>query len=162
MTCYDGYYHYPDLPAAGNDALAEVVTRADGRGAVASWSPTGLGVSTGHDYLDRGFFEARFADGRRTLGEATMAGKLKLWTSASSLDLLDTYLLFGDPALRLGIPADVDGDCDVDIVDIMLVVSHWDANVGDPQYDARYDLDRDGDIDIVDIMLVASRWNTHC
>jgi hypothetical protein len=162
MTCYDGYYDSPDLPDAASDALAEVVTRANGHGAVASWSPTGLGVCTGHDYLDRGFFEARFADARRTLGEATMGGKLKLWTSGSSLDLLDTYLLFGDPALQLGIPADVDADCDVDIVDIMLVASHWNSEAGDPEYDARYDLDRDGDIDIVDIMLVASRWNTHC
>jgi len=162
MTCYDGYYQYPFLPADGWDATAEVVTRADGKGAVASWSPTGLGVYSGHDYLDRGFFEARFQDARRTLGEATAAGKMNLWATGSNLDLLDTYLLFGDPALRLGMSADLDADCDVDIVDVMLVASHWNARVGNPQYDGRYDLDGDGDVDIVDIMLVASQWNTHC
>jgi hypothetical protein len=103
MTCYDGYYHYPLLPAAGYDAMAEVVTRAGGKGAVASWSPTGLGVGTGHDYLDKGFFQAVFRDGLRTLGQATNAGKLKLWASGFSPDLLDTYLLFGDPASSVAV-----------------------------------------------------------
>ncbi|MGC9333968.1 MAG: C25 family cysteine peptidase, partial [Anaerolineae bacterium] len=97
MTCYDGFYHYPHLPEYNRDALAEVVTRADGKGAVASWSPTGLGVATGHDYLNRGFYEALFYDGVQTVGEATAAGKFALWTSGTTQELLDTYLLFGDP-----------------------------------------------------------------
>lgn len=114
MTCYDGYYHYPFPPAANPadnyDATAEVITRAQGKGAVASWAPTGLGVSTGHDLLDTGFFEAVYGDedGQITLGEATMAGKLKLAStihnpSHTSLDLLDTYLLFGDPATYVSV-----------------------------------------------------------
>jgi hypothetical protein len=98
MTCYDGYYH---APSASGQATAEVVTRAEGKGAVASWSPTGLGVVSGHDCLDRGFFQALFQDGLLTLGQATTAGKLNLLASGSNLDLLDTYLLFGDPALHI-------------------------------------------------------------
>jgi len=94
MTCYDGSYHYPSTAFA----LAEALTRADGKGAVASWSPTGLGITAGHDYLARGFFQAVFQNGPATLGEATNAGKLALWTAGGSPDLLDTYLLFGDPA----------------------------------------------------------------
>jgi len=100
MTCWDGYYIYP-YTSASFDAMAEVVTRADGKGAVASWSPTGLGVVSGHDYLDRGFFQVVLLDRRRTLGQATTAGKLNLFASGSNLDLLDTYLLFGDPALHI-------------------------------------------------------------
>jgi hypothetical protein len=57
---------------------------------------------------------------------------------------------------------DLDGDCDVDIADIMLVATRWNATLGDPRYDARYDLDGDGDIDAVDIMLVASHWGETC
>jgi len=34
-------------------------------------------------------------------GQAASAGKLKLWTLGGNHDLLDTYLLFGDPALRV-------------------------------------------------------------
>ena len=74
-------------------SLAEVMTRADGKGAVASWSPTGEGVASGHDYLNRGFFQAVFQDDLRTLGQATMAGKLKLWATGANLYLLNTYLL---------------------------------------------------------------------
>lgn len=57
---------------------------------------------------------------------------------------------------------DMDADCDVDIVDIMLVASRWGTVLGDPGYDARYDLDSDDDIDIVDIMRVAVHWSSSC
>jgi hypothetical protein len=53
---------------------------------------------------------------------------------------------------------DLDCDGDVDIVDIMLVASRWNTNLGDTNYDAQYDLDDDGDIDIVDVMKVAVQW----
>jgi Ca2+-binding EF-hand superfamily protein len=56
----------------------------------------------------------------------------------------------------------MDGDCDVDTADIMLVASHWDTRVGDAQYVQRYDLDNDGDIDIVDIMRVVAHWGETC
>ena len=43
----------------------------------------------------------RDLDGSITLGQATTAAKLNLWASGSNLDLIDTYLLFGDPATEL-------------------------------------------------------------
>ena len=57
---------------------------------------------------------------------------------------------------------DLDGDCDVDIADIMLVATRWHAAEGDPNYVAAYDLDDNGVIDIVDIMLVAVHWGESC
>ena len=57
---------------------------------------------------------------------------------------------------------DLDGDGDVDIVDIMLVASIWHTAVGDDDYDPLYDLDGNGKIDIVDIMLVAIHWGEDC
>lgn len=103
MTCMDGYYIYN---FSSLESLAEVITKADGKGAIASWSATGYGTSAGHDFLNRGFFKTIFLSGeaRITLGEATNAGKLNLWASGSNQDLLDTYLLFGDPALTIAIP----------------------------------------------------------
>lgn len=98
MTCFEGFFHRPHPFTSGYEALGEVVTRTPGRGAIASWSPTGLGIATGHDFLNRGFVKALFTDFVKTIGEATWAGKLALWETGFNLDLLDTYVLFGDPA----------------------------------------------------------------
>ena len=97
MTCYAGYYHDEFLPS-----LAEREMLQPNGGAVASWSPTGLGISTGHDYLNRGLLNAVYNQGMRRLGPATLRGKITL--AAQGLlapDLLDTYLIFGDPALLI-------------------------------------------------------------
>ncbi len=98
MACRDGYYHNQYPYSMDGEALAEVLVRGDNKGALASWSATGLGVASGHDHLSRGFYSALFFNNATTLGEATTAGKLRLWSTGGNLDLLDTYLLFGDPA----------------------------------------------------------------
>lgn len=100
MTCLDGYYYYPGRPS-----LAEELIRADGHGAVSTFSPTGLGVATGHHILQRRFYDAVFQDGVRTLGPATVAAKLALYASGGNYDLIHTFTIFGDPALRLKVPA---------------------------------------------------------
>ena len=56
--------------------------------------------------------------------------------------------------------ADIDGDGDVDIVDIQKVAGRWGTKLGDPDYVPEYDIDGDGDIDIVDIQKVAGCWGT--
>lgn len=68
----------------------------------------------------------------------------------------------GTVAVQPGLEGDMDADCDVGIVDIMLVASRWGTRQGDANYDARYDLDSDGDIDVVDIMRVAAHWSEVC
>jgi hypothetical protein len=66
---------------------------------------------------------------------------------------------------------DLDGNCVVNVADIMLVASRWrtscdnpdpDNNLDTPNYGCRYDLDYDCDIDIVDIMLVVKHWGEIC
>jgi hypothetical protein len=96
MTCLDGYWIYP-----GTSGLMETMLRAANGGSVASFSPTGLGVSTGHDLMERGLLNAVFQQGFARLGEATQAGKLALYASGQNYDLIHTFTIFGDPALRL-------------------------------------------------------------
>ncbi len=96
MTCLDGYWLYPN-----RSSLTETMLRAANGGAVATFSPTGLGVSTGHDRLERGLLNAVFQQGASRLGSATQAGKLALYASGQDYDLIDTFTVFGDPALRL-------------------------------------------------------------
>jgi len=101
MTCWDGYYIYPNNNV-NYKSLAEELTKVAQKGAIAAWSPTGISVARGHEYLDRGFFDAIFALGMTNLGQATSNGKLYLWATGAYLELLNTYLLFGDPASRVG------------------------------------------------------------
>src|SRR5690606_20335732 len=50
-----------------------------------------------------------FKQGSYVLGEAILNGFSRLWISGSSLYLMDTYELFGDPALQINrTPAAVD------------------------------------------------------
>jgi hypothetical protein len=101
MTCLEGYFHEAQR---GEISFGEGNLLMPNAGAVASWSPTGLGVSSGHDYLERGLFLALFHDGVQDLGPATDQAKLFMVATAppgSHEDLLDTYLLLGDPALQV-------------------------------------------------------------
>ncbi len=98
MTCLDGYWLYP-----GASGLMETMLRAANGGSVASFSPTGLGVSTGHDVLERGLLKAVFQQGAARLGWAALAGKVALYASGQNYDLIKTFTVFGDPALRLSL-----------------------------------------------------------
>ena len=97
MTCWEGYFIHP-----GASALAEWIVRADQKGAIASWSPTGQGVASGHDILQTGLFESIFNNDEHKLGPATVYAKLYLYANTTGhRELLDTYMLFGDPATSL-------------------------------------------------------------
>ncbi len=101
MTCLEGYFHEAE---AGVESFGESIVRAPGKGAVASWSPTGLGLVTGHDYLEKGFFIALFYNDIKAVGVASTIGKLYLKQNAPTQkydDLIDTFVLFGDPALQV-------------------------------------------------------------
>lgn len=104
MTCLDGYFIHPSPADRDLSSLGESIVRADGRGAIASWSPAGLSVTGGHGMLNRGLFQAVFFDGVGQVGPATTEAKLHLYSSTGGYrDLVDTYTLFGDPALGLGL-----------------------------------------------------------
>jgi hypothetical protein len=104
MACSDGYYIIPSDASRDLSSTAEAVVRAPGKGAIASWSATGLGLAGVHDYLNKGLFEAIFFDDVIELGPATTQGKLYLYSRTSGYrDQIDEYTLFGDPALRLNV-----------------------------------------------------------
>ncbi len=101
MTCDEGYFIEP---RAGVQSTSEAGIRQPERGSIASYAPTGFGLSTGHEYLERGLFQAVFHDRTAALGAATTASKYYLIANAPPnkyLDLIDTFLLMGDPALQI-------------------------------------------------------------
>lgn len=124
-------------------------------------------MALGHHYLDQGFFTAVFEDNVRDIGPATTLAKLYLYTNTTGYrDLMDTYILFGDPFMKLNLPAcdaaDFDNDGQITVVDIMKVAARWNARWGDPDYSRTYDLTDDGQITVADVMEVASHWRETC
>lgn len=94
MTCLTGSFQIPDLVT-----LDEALLRHENGGAVAVWGSTGLGVATGHHELSSGFLQTVLVDENPVIGQATLAGKLNL--KNFHRDLIDTFTLLGDPAMRL-------------------------------------------------------------
>jgi hypothetical protein len=102
MTCLVGDYILPSSDSFNYSSLDETLTRAPNGGAIASFSPTGKGLSSGHDVLAQGLYQALLSANRPDLGRATTQAKVYLYAnSTANRELIDTYLLFGDPALQL-------------------------------------------------------------
>lgn len=98
MACLSG--NFADPTATGIEVM--MLKRTPG-GSIAGWGATGFGVATGHDWLHRSFYQAVFNGGIRNLGLATAAGKQGLWAVGLYRDLIDTFDLLGDPALRINL-----------------------------------------------------------
>ncbi|MCP4542247.1 MAG: hypothetical protein GY832_34425 [Chloroflexi bacterium] len=98
MTCFTGHYiHRID------DTLDENLLRTENAGAVAVWGASGNGLVDGHGVLHHSFYQSVFDDGKSELGEITNIALAALYPYAggSYNDLIDTYHLFGDPAMKL-------------------------------------------------------------
>ncbi|MEE8389792.1 MAG: Ig-like domain-containing protein, partial [Anaerolineae bacterium] len=86
-------------------SVAEGFQRLRDKGAIAVWAPTGLGYPSGHRTLMREFYDAIFQDDQYSLGAATTAAKIATYAQSSFWsEMIETYVLFGDPATQLGIP----------------------------------------------------------
>jgi len=58
----------------------------------------------------------------------------------------------------VGIPGDVDGDGDVDLTDLSLLLGAFGATQGQPGYNPDADLDGDGDVDLTDAAILLSHF----
>ncbi|HOT90752.1 MAG TPA: C25 family cysteine peptidase [Anaerolineae bacterium] len=103
MTCWEGYYIYPSGPGQNFSSVAETLVRAANKGSIAGWSPTGLGLASGHDIMNRRLYQAILYENVITVGPATTLGKLAMAGQGHD-ELIETFTLFGDPALPLNVP----------------------------------------------------------
>jgi hypothetical protein len=98
-NCLSGYF--PGIQTSAS--MAETFLQLQGGGAVAAWAPTGLGYPTGHQALLAEFYSTIFQDGQPGLGAATTAAKIAISGQNSGWDeLIETFVLFGDPAMQVG------------------------------------------------------------
>jgi hypothetical protein len=57
---------------------------------------------------------------------------------------------------------DVNGDCNVNTLDLYLVGARYGASWGSLLYSPQYDLNGDRQIDVKDLQMVAARFGTTC
>jgi len=68
----------------------------------------------------------------------------------------DNIFIYGN--IFVTVPGDVDGDCDVDIYDIVSMSGAYGSKIGDEKFIANCDLDGDADIDIYDIVIASGNY----
>jgi hypothetical protein len=99
MTCLTGLFTHPT-----QESLAEALLWQPDGGAIAVLAPTSLTVPEGQESLSSALVEAWLTDPQAPLGEILRRAREKIPDDdPQTRDVLNTFLLFGDPALQLDI-----------------------------------------------------------
>lgn len=96
MTCLTGYFHHPSTLS-----LSEALLWAEG-GAAAAFMPSSEGVTVEQLPVALSFYQHLLSGQYATLGEAIRDTKRDLvQANATNADMIHTFNLLGDPAMRL-------------------------------------------------------------
>ena len=96
MNCFNGYFHFPYF-----NSLAEELVKADGKGAIAAFSPSGLSLNGPAHRYHQALLHELFSGRHQRLGDAVLAAQESYAESGAFPELLSIYHLLGDPALIL-------------------------------------------------------------
>ena len=97
FTCLTGLYTHPKV-----DALAETFLWQPDGGAIAVLAPSSLTLPYDQVFLSRALAQALIENPSATLGELHLtARRATPVDNSGGLDVMRTFMLFGDPALRL-------------------------------------------------------------
>ncbi|NOZ26518.1 MAG: hypothetical protein GXP39_00505 [Chloroflexi bacterium] len=100
MTCLTGYFHHPQMVS-----LAETLLRSPDGGVATALVPTSESLSTDQEALAEAFYRAFVDPEVRTIGEAMVRAKREVPLERDGQrDVIATFNLLGDPALRLQHP----------------------------------------------------------
>jgi uncharacterized repeat protein (TIGR01451 family) len=105
MDCLDSHFIFPGFEGLGETMVGQPVGSTGDVGAAAHWSSTGLGLTSEHNYLARGFYEGLFEMGLTAIGDAINYGKLNYWQANLHYSEMYSFTLHGDPAMQLFRPA---------------------------------------------------------
>ena len=99
-NCLNGFF----AARHSSSCLAESLLSSKHGGAIAVWAPTSLGFPEGHQILMNEFYRQLFEKREMTLGAATTAALIATFVHDPIwLELMETYVLFGDPALKINL-----------------------------------------------------------
>ena len=96
MNCLNGYFHFPYF-----NSLAEELPKAEDKGVIAAFSPSGLSVNDPASLYHAALLRELFHGSHGRLDDAVLAAQKRYADSGAFPELLSMYHLFGDPALKL-------------------------------------------------------------
>jgi hypothetical protein len=96
MNCLNGYFQ-----DVYTQSLAETLLLSSNGGAVAVWASSGLNQADPQAQMDKTLVQSLFAQPAPALGDAITFAK----SGITDPDVRKTYILFGDPLLRLKWPS---------------------------------------------------------
>jgi hypothetical protein len=96
LNCLNGFFHMPTL-----DSLTEALVKAEGKGAIAAFSPTGLSVNHAAQLYHKALLEQLESGANKRLGDALLAAQKTYADEGVFPELLSIYHLFGDPAMKI-------------------------------------------------------------
>ena len=100
MSCLLGFFAHPE-----RDSMAEELLLAENGGAIAVFAPSSLTLSSDQEPLNQALFNALLVYKVPTVGLAIMEAKRSLaFQIQDQRDVIETFTLLGDPALRLARP----------------------------------------------------------
>lgn len=107
-ACWSGYFI--NMSTAGGygsvQTLAEQLLLTPGRGSLADFAPSGQHLGDSLLTLNRGLIRALLQAREPRIGLAVDAAKSYFYANSSAWrDIIDTQILFGDPATRLRLPS---------------------------------------------------------
>ena len=96
MNCLNGFFHFPPL-----NSLAEALVKAEGKGAIAAFSPSGLSLNDAAHLYHKALLAEIASGAHARLGDAVLAAQADYADSGAFPELLSIYHLFGDPAMKI-------------------------------------------------------------
>jgi hypothetical protein len=96
LNCLNGYFHFPYF-----NSLAEELVKAEGKGAIAAFSPSGLSLNEPAQAFHEALLRELLSGNHRRLGDAVLAAQSTYAGSGTFPELLRIYHLLGDPALEI-------------------------------------------------------------
>jgi hypothetical protein len=96
MNCLNGYFHFPYF-----DSLSEALLKANGKGAVAAFSPSGMSLNEPAHVYHKALLDELVSGQHHRLGDAVLAAQDAYAASGAFPELLRIYHLLGDPALKI-------------------------------------------------------------
>ena len=92
MNCLNGLFH-----DVYQDSLAEALLANPNGGAVMVWASSALTDPTGQDLMNQDLYRSLFDGENPAVGDAVLAAK----ANVTDQDTRNTWILFGDPSMRL-------------------------------------------------------------